>query len=262
MTSPTLTKPGSRGAETSAPQVAARDDTARGEQQADGVQLGGEKAPAKKPKKIPPLASKPKPGFNFLRIPAGLRAEGPAGRFLSAAPAAVAATTTAAAGSAPAVAGPVEAGTKKNHREPGALPATAPASSSPEQAPADSSNSSPQGTVDLATLGRWIVLWLEAREGRRAPMSLRRGPYSPAVIEDLRRASSPATGGARLLRVHAQKTRFGQIRFSASAFYDGRVRAIAGFLDDGEGRHGTRSPQRSRGELRAGLWRVEHIHLI
>ncbi|WP_300610620.1 hypothetical protein [Corynebacterium sp.] len=229
------------------------------------MQLGGEKAPAKKPKKIPPLASIPKPGYNFLRIPAGLRAEGPAGRFLSAAPAAVAATTTAA-GSAPAVAGPVEAGTKKNHRESGALPATAPVASSPVQTPAATATiieqSSPQNTVDLATLGRWIVLWLEAREGRRAPMSLRRGPYSPAVIEDLRRASSPATGGARLLRVHAQKTRFGQIRFSASAFYDGRVRAIAGFLDDGEGRHGTRSPQRSRGELRAGLWRVEQIHLI
>lgn len=263
MTSPTLTKPGSRGAETSATHRAARGDTARGEQQTDGVELAGVKTPGRKPKKIPPLASTPKPGYNFLRIPAGLRAEGPAGRFLSAAPAAVPGPT-AARGSAGA--GPVEAGTKKNHREPGALPATVPVASSPEQAPADSSNSSPQGTpqstVDLATLGRWIVLWLEAREGRRPPMSLRRGPYSPAVIEDLRRATSPTTGGARLLRVHAQKTRFGQIRFSASAFYDGRVRAIAGFLDDGEGRHGTRSPQRSRGELRAGLWRVEHIHLI
>ncbi|OFO14135.1 hypothetical protein HMPREF3088_05040 [Corynebacterium sp. HMSC22B11] len=186
------------------------------------MQLSGERLPAKKPKKIPPLASKPKPGYNFLRIPAGLQADGPAARFLRA--------------QAPAAA--------------------------IESAPPAAAQSTPQNTVDLATLSRWIVLWLEAREGRRAPMSLRRGPYSPAVIEDLRRATSPATGGARLLRVHAQKTRFGQIRFSASAFYDGRVRAIAGFLDDGEGRHGTRSPQRSRGELRAGLWRVEHIHLI
>ena len=221
MTSPTLTKAASRGAETSASQVAARGDTARGERHGGGVQLSGERLPAKKPKKIPPLASVPKPGYNFLRIPAGLQADGPAARFL-----------------------------------------TAQAPTAIESAPPAAAQSTPQNTVDLATLSRWIVLWLEAREGRRAPMSLRRGPYSPAVIEDLRRATSPATGGARLLRVHAQKTRFGQIRFSASAFYDGRVRAIAGFLDDGEGRHGTRSPQRSRGELRAGLWRVEHIHLI
>ena len=199
---------------------------------------------AKKPKKIPPLASKPKPGYNYLRIPAGLQADGPAARFLTTAP-------------VTPVARPGAAGPGK-HREPGALPATAATSSSPVSAPP----ATPQNAVDLATLSRWIVLWLEAREGRRAPMSLRRGPYSPAVIDDLRRASHPATGGARLLRVHAQKTRFGQIRFSASAFYDGRVRAITGFLDNGEGRHGTRSPQRSRGELRAGLWRVEHIHLI
>ena len=214
MTSPTLTKPGSM--------------------------------PAKKPKKIPPLASRPKPGYNYLRVPAGLQAEGPAARFLTTAPVAP-------------VARPGAAESRKPHREPGALPANAAASPS---SPVSNPQSTPHNTVDLGTLSRWIVLWLEAREGRRAPMSLRRGPYSPAVIEDLRRASHPATGGARLLRVHAQKTRFGQIRFSASAFYDGRVRAIAGFLDDGEGRHGTRSPQRSRGELRAGLWRVEHIHLI
>lgn len=217
MTSPTLTKTPSRGAETSASQVAAR-----GEQHGGGVQPAGEKPSAKKPKKIPPLASVPKPGYNFLRIPAGLQADGPAARFLTA--------------QAPAAA--------------------------IESTPSAAAQNTPHNTMDLATLSRWIVLWLEAREGRRAPMSLRRGPYSPAVIEDLRRATSPTTGGARLLRVHAQKTRFGQIRFSASAFYDGRVRAIAGFLDDGEGRHGTRSPQRSRGELRAGLWRVEHIHLI
>lgn len=217
MTSPTLTKAASRGAETSASQVATR-----GEQHGGGVQPAEEKPSAKKPKKIPPLASKPKPGYNFLRVPAGLQANGPAARFL---------TTQAPAAAI------------ENTRPVGAL-------------------NTPQNTVDLATLSRWIVLWLEAKEGRRAPMSLRRGPYSPAVIEELRRSTSPATGGARLLRVHAQKTRFGQIRFSASAFYDGRVRAIAGSLDDGEGRHGARSPQRSRGELRAGLWRVEHIHLI
>ena len=221
MTSPTLTKAASRGAETSASQVATR-----GGQHSGGVQPAGEKPSAKKPKKIPPLASVPKPGYNFLRVPAGLQADGPAARFLTA--------------QAPAAA--IE--------------------SAPPAAAQYTSQSTPQNTVDLATLSRWIVLWLEAREGRRAPMSLRRGPYSPAVIEDLRCVTSPTTGGARLLRVHAQKTRFGQIRFSASAFYDGRVRAIAGFLDDGEGRPGTRSPQRSRGELRAGLWRVEHIHLI
>ena len=141
MTSPTLTKPGT--------------------------------TPAKKPKKIPPLASIPKPGYNFLRIPTGLQADGPAARFLT---------------------------------------AQAPAAAIESDPPA-SPKGAPQNTVDPATLSRWIVLWLEAREGRRAPMSLRRGPYSPAVIDDLRRASSPATGGARLLRVHAQKTRFGQIRF-------------------------------------------------
>lgn len=99
-------------------------------------------------------------------------------------------------------------------------------------------------------VARLLWSWLEAYDGRRPISALRRGPFSPTVLEELRslirdtieeRHDIPS----RLLRVHLPPSHHHRLAFTASAAVDGRVRAIAGHL----ARYNSR-------------WRVESIVLL
>lgn len=99
-------------------------------------------------------------------------------------------------------------------------------------------------------IGRLLSAWLEAFDGRRPVAALRRGPYSPGVVDDLRRqirttVEQRSGTPSRLLRVHLPPSRRGRLSFTASAAVDGRVRALVGHL--------------ARYEAR---WRVESVTLL
>lgn len=113
-----------------------------------------------------------------------------------------------------------------------------------------------------AALGHAVTRWLEAREGLRPPRSIRRGPYAPMVIEALVHVTPPAALGARVLALHTQPPRSGEIRMCASVLFDGRVRALAAVLYDGIYRKGNAWKRRQPGEMRAGAWRFETMRLI
>ncbi|AGP31382.1 hypothetical protein A606_08695 [Corynebacterium terpenotabidum Y-11] len=105
-----------------------------------------------------------------------------------------------------------------------------------------------------AEISRLLTLWLDAFDGRRPVTALRRGPFSPVVLDHLRgqirgqirdsvgaRAGSPS----RLLRVHLPPSHHRRLAFTASAAVDGRVRALVGHL--------------ARYDAR---WRVESVTLL
>lgn len=99
-------------------------------------------------------------------------------------------------------------------------------------------------------IARLLQCWLEAYDGRRPVSVLRRGPYSPAVIDELRnriRLDIDHRQGvaSQLLRVSLPPSHRRRVSFTASAAVDGRVRAVVGHL----ARH------RSK-------WRVEGVTLV
>lgn len=105
-------------------------------------------------------------------------------------------------------------------------------------------------TAVTAEIARLLTWWLEAYDGRRPVAALRRGPYAPGVVEDLRtqiRESVEHRHGvpSRLLRVHLPPSHRQRLSFTASAAVDGRVRAVVGHL----ARHDAR-------------WRVESVVLV
>ncbi len=120
----------------------------------------------------------------------------------------------------------------------------------------------PARDAATAEISRLLRLWLEAFDGRRPVTALRRGPFSPAVLDDLRSLiresldtvgtagaarTGPAPGStpSRLLRVHLPPSHHRRLSFTASVAVSGRVRALVGHL----GRHDTR-------------WRVESVTLV
>ncbi len=140
----------------------------------------------------------------------------------------------------------------------------------------DTAGTTPTGNAAAAGIARLLCLWLEALDGRRPVTALRRAPFSPLVLDDLRRliresmdspgqparavtgVHGPGTGGAvgrtgttagpppsRLLRVHLPPSHHRRLSFTASVAVSGRVRALVGHL----GRYDSR-------------WRVENIALV
>ena len=103
-----------------------------------------------------------------------------------------------------------------------------------------------------AEIARLLTLWLEAYDGRRPVNALRRGPFSPGALDELRarirsdldrRSGAPAR--SRLLQVHLPPSHHRRLSFTASAAVDGRVRAVVGHLARYESR-----------------WRVESVNLM
>lgn len=95
--------------------------------------------------------------------------------------------------------------------------------------------SAPSRSAVSREIGRLLHWWLEAYDGRRPVAVLRRGPYSPVVLDDLRaqiRASAERRHGipSRLLTVHLPPSHHRRLSFTASALVDGRVRAMVGHL--------------------------------
>lgn len=120
----------------------------------------------------------------------------------------------------------------------------------------------PARDAATAEISRLLRLWLEAFDGRRPVTALRRGPFSPAVLDELRylirdsldtvrtagaagTTTAPGSIPSRLLRVHLPPSHHRRLSFTASAAVSGRVRALVGHL----GRHDTR-------------WRVESVTLV
>lgn len=118
----------------------------------------------------------------------------------------------------------------------------------------------PARNAAVAEIARLLCLWLEAFDGRRPVAALRRGPFSPAVLDELRsvirssldhRAAAsgaghaPGSGPSRLLRVHLPPSHHRRLSFTASVAVSGRVRALVGHL----GLVDTR-------------WRVESVTLV
>ena len=120
----------------------------------------------------------------------------------------------------------------------------------------------PARDAATAEISRLLRLWLEAFDGRRPVTALRRGPFSPAVLDDLRSlirdsldtirtagaartGTAPGSTPSRLLRVHLPPSHHRRLSFTASVAVSGRVRALVGHL----GRHDTR-------------WRVESVTLV
>jgi hypothetical protein len=114
----------------------------------------------------------------------------------------------------------------------------------------------PARAAATAEITRLLRLWLEAFDGRRPVTALRRGPFSPAVLDDLRTLiresldatrtdTAPGSTPSRLLRVHLPPSHHRRLSFTASVAVSGRVRALVGHL----GRHDSR-------------WRVESVTLV
>lgn len=120
----------------------------------------------------------------------------------------------------------------------------------------------PARDAATAEISRLLRLWLEAFDGRRPVTALRRGPFSPVVLDDLRSlirdsldtvgtagaagtGTVPGSGPSRLLRVHLPPSHHRRLSFTASVAVSGRVRALVGHL----GRYDTR-------------WRVESVTLV
>lgn len=106
-------------------------------------------------------------------------------------------------------------------------------------------------------VGMLIAVWLEVLDGRRPVSVLRKGPFNPLVVEELRgrlrradAASSPDSpdprpAPSRVLSVHLPPTHRERLAFTASVTHGGRVRAVAGHLGRYDGR-----------------WRIESVTLI
>lgn len=99
-------------------------------------------------------------------------------------------------------------------------------------------------------IARLLWLWLEAYDGRRPVSALRRGPFSPTALDELRgliRTTIEHRQGvpSRLLRVHLPPSHHHRLAFTASAAVNGRVRALVGHL----ARYDSR-------------WRVESVTLL
>lgn len=115
-------------------------------------------------------------------------------------------------------------------------------------------------------IGRLLILWLEAVDGRRPPRSLKNGRFHPDILSQLgghqrliQAGGGKQTGAvaSKIKTLHIQKTTTPTVRFCASAVIGGRVRAIAGTtklvrLPKKEG-----SPRPTQKQ-----WRVETLQII
>lgn len=115
-------------------------------------------------------------------------------------------------------------------------------------------------------LGRLLVMWLEAVDGRRSPRSLKNGPFHPDLLAQLGKhqrlahAKGPGQGSvvaSKIKTLHIQKSSGPTVRFCAAAVIGGRVRAIAGTMRMG------RVPRRNGSPpANVNQWRMETLQII
>lgn len=110
-----------------------------------------------------------------------------------------------------------------------------------------------------------LRLWLEALDGRRTVESLRRGPFSPIVLDALatRVRSNASARSSKIMSLHIVPSTPGIVRFCASACIDTRIRAITGVLAV----HSVKAPAALH-EVRLGrvkrkrYWRLETMSMV
>lgn len=117
-----------------------------------------------------------------------------------------------------------------------------------------------------ADIGRLLVLWLEAVDGRRSPQSLKYSPIHPDVISqipkhhaELRETTRSQVGAvaSRIKTLHIQTTTQPTVRFCASALIGKRVRAVAGTT-----RYVRLNTRKGPPRSQPKGWRIETLQII
>lgn len=114
-----------------------------------------------------------------------------------------------------------------------------------------------------AEIARLLHVWLEALDGRRPLKSLHSGRFHPRIVEHIpsqltnlgRQASvrSGAPVASSIRSLHLQPSNTHRVRFCASVFVGGRIRALAGT---------TARVRMKKGSPRATFWRLETLQII